>query len=465
LLAVIAHSMDRAPTPTSTPTSSLHPLLHRWFVQYNPIYLVSAALVLAGMITTSRGLAHEGSLYGFLGVAAIAEVYAFALIGGAALLVRIGQKRPAVMLAILTVLYQSDLTLHTETCANLGPIGGVAGIAWLGLFAAKLSLLAWALQIRIDKRAIATALTGAASLVVMPHVLARADVATASGVLAVFVFAIGSLVPTASEQGVTSRATLDAWGKTVLSRAVRATWVLWGVLLGLHVLFWKMQHPMLHLGAVLPALGFVLLRLIRSEARVWIAVSAMLAAIFIIAPQGFSPCALLAALALLQRAFSRGHLTMTTIEAVASSDPSPYRAPETTPASATTVTVSSLVPIGAAERVRLFSGALFGMYLSTWTFGWHGGALPAHVLLLDVGLVIGALAMVWRRRARLVLVPTVTTCIHGLVAHEIVPMPESLVAQGAVAVTLGFVLLAGSLFTSYRLRDVSATPATRTHPR
>src|SRR5687767_4219871 len=121
-------AMDCAPSPTTS--SSLHPLLHRWFVQYNPIYLVSAALVLAGMILTSRGLAHEGSLYGFLGVAAIAEVYAFALIGGAALLVRIGQPRPAVMLAILTVLYQSDLTLHTETCANLGSIGGVAGIGW-----------------------------------------------------------------------------------------------------------------------------------------------------------------------------------------------------------------------------------------------------------------------------------------------------------------------------------------------
>ena len=52
--------------------------------------------------------------YGPLRVAAIAEVYAVALIGGAALLMRIGQRRPAVMLALLTALYQCSLTLHGD---------------------------------------------------------------------------------------------------------------------------------------------------------------------------------------------------------------------------------------------------------------------------------------------------------------------------------------------------------------
>src|SRR5690606_9630249 len=79
-------------------------LLHRWFVEYNPFYLLSATLVLGGMILTSRALAAGGGVYGQVGVAAIAELYASALIGGAALLTRIGQRRPAVMLAVLTVL-------------------------------------------------------------------------------------------------------------------------------------------------------------------------------------------------------------------------------------------------------------------------------------------------------------------------------------------------------------------------
>src|SRR4051812_37312222 len=117
-------------------------LLHRWLVQYNPLYLLSASLCLGGMILCSRGLAREGSAHGELVVAGIAELYAVALIAGAALLTRIGQRRPAVMLALLTALYQCDLTLHTEACVWLGGAGMVAAAAWLALFVAKLLALA-----------------------------------------------------------------------------------------------------------------------------------------------------------------------------------------------------------------------------------------------------------------------------------------------------------------------------------
>src|SRR4051794_20185201 len=147
-------------------------LLHRWFVQYNPIYLVSATLVLGGMIATSRGLAHEGSVYGPLGVALIAEIYAGALIGGAALLTRIGQRRPAVLLALMTLLYQCDLTLHTETCAFLGGFGALATATWFSLFVGKLYALAWAVRLRLSRRAVATAAFGALGLVLGPYLTA-----------------------------------------------------------------------------------------------------------------------------------------------------------------------------------------------------------------------------------------------------------------------------------------------------
>jgi hypothetical protein len=134
--------MDRPPPTPPIPTRERddlwQALLHRWFVVYNPTYLVSAVLVLGGMLTASRALSREDGIAGPLGVALVAELYACALIGGAALLVRIGQRRPAVMLALLTVLYQSDLTLHTETCAFLGTAGAIASAAWLALFVGKL---------------------------------------------------------------------------------------------------------------------------------------------------------------------------------------------------------------------------------------------------------------------------------------------------------------------------------------
>ena len=104
---------DHAPAPR-------HPLLHRWFVQYNPLYLLSAALVLFGTHLLYRDLLAAGYLLGQLGVPAIAEIYAWALIGGAALLTRIELRRPAVLLALLAVLFQGDLTLLIETSVYLG---------------------------------------------------------------------------------------------------------------------------------------------------------------------------------------------------------------------------------------------------------------------------------------------------------------------------------------------------------
>lgn len=390
-------------------------LLHRWFVQYNPIYLVSAMLVLGGMITAARGLAHEGSLYGPLGIAVIAEVYALALIGGAALLTRIRQRRPAVLLAIITIAYQSDLTLHTETCAFLGGVGIAASIAWLALFVVKLRALAWALHVRPSRRAIATAAFGAAGLAFAPHVLGALDARTAGGAIAIFVLALGAVCPRTPEDALTTLVPLDEWGHTVLRRMVRTAWVMWGVLLGLHVLFWSSQRE-IQLAAVVPALVLLAARELQRERSFWAAVLALGACVALFAPAGLAGTALLVALAVVQRALSTSK------------------------------------PVTASERVRLFSGGLFAIHLSIWTMGWHGGALPDHVLLLDGALVASVLLMVWRLRARAALFPLAALCTHGAVATGLVPPPRTLFQYGMTAVALGFVLLVGSLATSYRLR-------------
>src|SRR5262249_32256346 len=96
----------RSMETASIDSTPLQRLLHRWFVQYNPLYLVSATLCLAGLRMISRGLAEKGTAFADLSVATITEIYAAALIGGAALLTRIGQRRPGVMLALIAALYQ-----------------------------------------------------------------------------------------------------------------------------------------------------------------------------------------------------------------------------------------------------------------------------------------------------------------------------------------------------------------------
>jgi hypothetical protein len=136
-------------------------LFHRWFIEYNPLYLLSAALVLRGVNLLSMGLVRAGHLYAVLGGPAVAEVYAWALIAGAAILTRVGLRRPAVLLALIAVLYQGDLTLHTETCAYLGWVGWLASITWLVSFAAKLRALAWAMRLRVSRTAYLVPLLGA----------------------------------------------------------------------------------------------------------------------------------------------------------------------------------------------------------------------------------------------------------------------------------------------------------------
>jgi hypothetical protein len=116
--------------------SPLRRVAYRWFVEYNPLYLVSATLVLAGCFLLSSGVAPHGDFAPSIEVALIAEAYALSLLGGAALLTRIGQRRPAVMLALLFVVYQWDLTLHTETCAYLSSGGKWAAGGWFAIFVA-----------------------------------------------------------------------------------------------------------------------------------------------------------------------------------------------------------------------------------------------------------------------------------------------------------------------------------------
>src|SRR6185437_5447555 len=277
-------------TPAAAPAAAPAPggsyarrLLHRWLVQYNPLYLLSAGLVLVGTFLLSSGLADEGSVHGPLGVSAIAELYAACLIGGAALLVRIGHRRPAVMLALLTLLYQWDLTLHTERSPA---VGAWAAAAWAAVFAAKLLALGWAMKVSLSRGASAALLLAGLRLALFPPFLPfRHDIGAhgAGALIAVRVFAIASLQRGSS---VTSLVPLDAWGETVLRRTVRAAWILSALLVAGHVLFWSTQRE-IYLPALLPVVPLLRVRSVRSEARAWaltigalVVVGAMMPAVF-----------------------------------------------------------------------------------------------------------------------------------------------------------------------------------------
>ncbi len=81
----------------------------RWFVEYNPLYVASALCILGGAFLTTRELPPEefGSK---LGVAALTQVYQAALLLGALLLRRAGQKRPAALLGLIAFVFLLDVT-------------------------------------------------------------------------------------------------------------------------------------------------------------------------------------------------------------------------------------------------------------------------------------------------------------------------------------------------------------------
>ena len=97
-------ALPQAPSPHRAQPSDPSPaeaLLRRWLVEYNPLYLASATCVLAGIWILARESARRPTVFGALSVWLLGEVYAMALIGGAAFLMRIRQGRAATMLAIM----------------------------------------------------------------------------------------------------------------------------------------------------------------------------------------------------------------------------------------------------------------------------------------------------------------------------------------------------------------------------
>jgi len=426
------------------PSSSfLRRLLHRWLVEYNPLYLLSAALVLSGVTLLSRGLVRAGSLHGQLGVTAIAELYAWALIGGAAFLERLRLRRPAVMLALLTALYQGDLTLHTETASYLGVVGQLASLAWLGSFVAKLVVLARVLKLRVSSATLAIPVTGAAGLVVFPSLLQRVTPSTGTMWVAAFVFALfafGLWIP----RSVESRVELDPWGRTVLRRSLRAVWVMWTLLLTGHVLFWCSTFS-LESAVLVPAALLLWTRTFRSEALVWATALATLAAVASTMPSFFWGAALGVAGLFALHAFRRVQSPAPRQSAPAT----PYR---TTPEAPLPTPACAFAPTPRPARIRLLTGSLFAVYLSLWTLGWSGGPWPEHALALDAAVTLAAVLSARGLRVRAPFVPLPAVYLHWALQASLVTAPAGPLQWGVTSVVAGFALLLGSLAVAWRLQ-------------
>lgn len=423
---------------------------HRWFVQYNPLYLISAALVLVG-VTLLMGVATEHpGLFGQLSSTVVAELYAWALIASAAVLTRRGLWRPAVMLTLITALYQCDLTLQTERSVYLGVPGMVASGLWLMSFVAKLRALAWAMQFRLSRSAFWVAVAGGTGQMLIPWVLSKFPAPIATPILALMLFWILAAGLWAFRR-TESWSRRTPWGETVARRSARFVWVGWAAALVAHVLFLTEHGPPADRAFFMPLTLVLVTRGFRSEERVWLWLAATLVLVGMFAPVHFATTAIMAATALVLRA-----LRAPTLVSREAQKQDPYRvAPDAPPPWSQWV----LAPSSPAAIRRLLAGAWTCLYLGAWTAGWEGGAWPEHVLWIDALFLTLTLLGAWRSHSGLLLLPVCGSVLHLIMVERLVPTPQSNLQWGVATVCAGFGVLALALGVSMRLRPRS-TPRT-----
>lgn len=437
-----AVAMQHAPALESTEPSPFERLFHRWFVQYNPLYLVSAMFVLVGLTMISRALAGDLSLSGQLGVGAASELYALALIGGAALLMRLGLPRPATFVALLAVLYQGDLALTTETHALLGTVGKLASATWFLLFVAKLHALARAMRLRVSPSAWLVASLGALGLAVVPHLSRSLGRGALTAVVGLWLFAVlASALWT--PRTVRSKTPRDAWGQTVERRALRATWTIWACLALAHAVLWCREYH-LDAGVLVPIALLLATRWMRGEIATLATASATLAFVAVAMPAVLPAVALMAAAVL-----SLGAWRVPARECDRSASPpdeSGYRGAGEPIA---TVLPAFEFPAGP-ERARRLAWAGYALYVAAWTCTRTSGDWPDHVLALDLTLTVPMLLVAWGRRSVAVPAPLFATYVHWAIQSRLLRAPQSTLQWGITTVSVGFALLFVSVFTSWR---------------
>lgn len=152
-------------------------LLHYWFVQFNPLYFISAMCILFGVLLVARNietLAPKSPERVQLMLFAIIQAYEWLLIGGAALLAqRARVVRPVVILALLEAVFLFDCTFRLESIVFLGPLAYWLTTAWFLLTLLKVRLLAVALRLQLPGRVLAAVGANALGLVLAIHWLSQ----------------------------------------------------------------------------------------------------------------------------------------------------------------------------------------------------------------------------------------------------------------------------------------------------
>jgi hypothetical protein len=232
------HSSENRFLPTLR--ARIRKLFHYWFVQYNPLYFVSALCVLFGMFLVSRGLEEMGWTPGQIILTAVIQAYEILLITGAAILFRsAGERRPGVILGLLEVFFLFDCTFQTEIVASMEGVGVALTIAWIAMMVLKLTALKWVFRLTFPIAILGIPVIAAIGLAGTPYILQSTMLSKSwTHLFATWlgfglVYAVLLIRPT-----VASTVPLDDWGRTVLRRSAKSAFMIWTGYYFYHVITW-----------------------------------------------------------------------------------------------------------------------------------------------------------------------------------------------------------------------------------
>lgn len=195
----------------------------RWFVQYNPLFTASALCVLAGVFLAVRSVA--SSSQAVLVAGSVLELYQWLLIGTAALLYRrLLERRPAVILGVIALVFLVDPTLELSALSARDDAFFFV-VVFVGCFAAKLNALAWAFRLRLSPtaRLLPVFVAALVALVQAQRTSSDMDVEFAGLVVAIGAFVVAASTSTLT---LTSTKPLSPAGELVLARVVPAAgWI------------------------------------------------------------------------------------------------------------------------------------------------------------------------------------------------------------------------------------------------
>jgi hypothetical protein len=247
-------------------------LLHRWFVQYNPLYFASALFVLLGVFLLTRDPLDWAR--GQLGLAALIQLYELALIGAAAFLFNLpGQRRPAVILGIVALGFLFDVTFRTEALASVGHELLAASVLCGALFGVKLWLVARALRVRLPFLHGAAWTLGGVMLALGPQLIRNDRVLIAASWLGIALIAIAVW----SRPVLRMRVALDHWGHIVAGRMTAIAPLFWALLYWTHVLAWCGIYDLALTPLCLAPAVVLVPFIVRGEWQTWIAAAIAMA--------------------------------------------------------------------------------------------------------------------------------------------------------------------------------------------